>query len=193
MRPNSIKLFLILLMVSTLLKSQHTEINRLLKSELEMTFPSIYFKNNSTDYAKMPYTVDSCFKYIAANLEDIVSYTIWKDSNETEQLTKNRIKKIKSGLKKYTPASQIEIQSMGKEQKISRQTIDKGADKKQIQYLLSLNSVFDISKTAGARKKWKYRNHIEAPRPWCWGCIKSGFHTKRRMQMKKVRRNREKQ
>jgi hypothetical protein len=191
MRQQTIKLFLILIVLSTSFNAQNTEINRLVKSELEMTFPSIYFKNNSTDYAKMPYTVDSCLKYIAENLDDIVSYTIWRDSNETDQLTKSRIKKIKANLKKYTPGWQIEIQSMGKEQKISRRTIDKGADKKQIQYLLSLNSVLDISKTAGAKKKWKNRNHVELPRPWCWGCIKSGFHTKRRMQMKRARRSKQ--
>lgn len=157
-----------------------------------MTFPSIYFKNNSTEYAPMPYSADSCFKYIAANLDDIVSYTIWRDSLETDALTKKRIKKLKAGLGKFTPANQIEIQSMGKEQKISRITIDKAVNKKQVQYLLSLNSVFDISKTAGARKKWKYRNHIEAPRPWCWSCWKNGFHIKRRMQMKKARRSKNK-
>lgn len=171
---------------------QNTEINRLVKSELEMTFPSIYFKHNSTDYAAMPYSVDSCFKYIAENFNDIVSYTIWRDSLETDALTKKRIKKLKAGLNEFTPASQVEIQNMGKQQKISRHTIDKGVDKKQVQYLLSLNSVFDVSKTAGAKKKWRLRNHVEAPRPWCWGCIKSGFHIKRRMQMKKARRSKNK-
>ncbi|MBK7669049.1 MAG: hypothetical protein IPJ32_17935 [Sphingobacteriaceae bacterium] len=130
-----------------------------------MTFPSIYFKNNSTDYAKMPYAVDSCFKYIAENLDDIVSYTIWRDSNETEQLTKNRVKKLKAGLKKYSPGWQIEIQSMGKEQKIARQTINKEVDKKQIQYLLSLNSVLDISKTAGAKKNGKTEIMWNSPVP----------------------------
>ena len=85
MRQQAIKLFFIFLVVSTGLKAQNTEINRLVKSELEMSFPSIYFKNNSTEYAKMPYTVDSCLKYIADNLDDIVSFTIWRDSNETDQ------------------------------------------------------------------------------------------------------------
>lgn len=158
-----------------------------------MTFPSIYFKHNSTEYAPMPYSVDSCFKYIAANINDIVGYTIWRDSLETDALTKSRIKKLKKGLDKFASSGQIEIQSMGKQQKISRHTINKGVDKKQIQYLLSLNSVFDISKTAGgSRKKWKYRNHIEAPRPWCFSCWKNGFHIKRRMQMKKARRSKNK-
>ena len=164
-----------------------------------MTFPSIYFKHNSADYASMPYSVDSCFRYIAANFDDIVSYTIWRDSLETDALSKRRIKKLKTDLNRFTPAGQVEIQSMGKEQKISRYTINKGKDKKQIQYLLSLNSVLDISKTAslgigsaGGKKKWRYRNHIEAPRPWCWGCIKNGYHIKRRMQMKKARQGKNK-
>ncbi|MBK7669740.1 MAG: hypothetical protein IPJ32_21900 [Sphingobacteriaceae bacterium] len=100
MPQQTIKQLLIFIIPSISLSAQNTEINRLVKSELEMTFPSIYFKNNSTDYAKMPYAVDSCFKYIAENLDDIVSYTIWRDSNENEQLTKNRIKKLKAGLKK---------------------------------------------------------------------------------------------
>lgn len=186
------KTFFILMLLTISLAGQDVEINRLIKSEFQMTFPSIYFKSNSTEYAKMPYTADSCLKYIATNLDDIVSYVIWRDSNETDALTKNRIKKLKVSLGKFTPTNQIEIQSMGKEQKISRNTIDKSFDKKQIQYLLSLNSVFDISKTAGVRKKWKYRNHIEAPRPWCWACWKNGFHIKRRMQMKKARRSNKK-
>ena len=82
----------IFLFFSIQLHSQDVEINRLLKSEFQMTYPSIYFKNNSTEYAKMPYTADSCLKYIADNLDDIVSYIIWRDSNETDALTKKRIK-----------------------------------------------------------------------------------------------------
>lgn len=189
MQHPTAKIILFTLLAVANLQAQNTEINRLVKSELDMTFPSIYFKHNTTDYAAMPYTADSCFKYIAENLNDIVSYTIWQDSLENDLLTKKRVKKIKAGLNKYTPASQVEIQSMGKQQKISRTTIDKAADKKQTQYLLSLNSVFDISKTAGAKKKWKYRSHIELPRPWCFSCWKNGFHIKRRMQMKKAKRS----
>ena len=49
--------------------------------ELKMTYPSIYFVLNSTEYAVMPYTVDSCFKYIAANIKYLNSIVIWRDSS----------------------------------------------------------------------------------------------------------------
>ncbi len=50
-----------------------------------------------------------------------------------------------------------------------------GADDAQTQYLLSLNSVFDISKTRFPIIK-REKNHIERPRIYCWSCWKSGFH-----------------
>jgi len=152
-------LTIILLFISTILPGQNPEIDRLVDSELKMTFPSIYFKHNSTDYATMPYTVDSCFKYIALNIKDINSRPIWRDSSETEHLTNERIKKLKLGLNKYPPTKRINIQSMRKEQKISQRTIFKDTDSAQIQYLLSLNSVFDISGVIKP-KKLKEKKHF---------------------------------
>jgi hypothetical protein len=71
------KLILIILFISTGLKGQDTEIEtRLSIGELKMNFPSIYFKHNSIDYATMPYTVDSCFKYIALHINDINDFLI---------------------------------------------------------------------------------------------------------------------
>jgi hypothetical protein len=47
-------------------------------------------------------------------------------------------------------------------------------DSSKISYLLTLNSVFDISKTRLPFKKKE--SHIIHPKIWCWGCWKSGFH-----------------
>jgi hypothetical protein len=149
----------ILFLISTGLQGQDSNIDRLIKGELKMTFPSIYFKHNSTDYALMPYTVDSCFKYIAAHIKDINCRPIWRDSSETEQLTNERIKKLKLGLNKYLPTKKINIQSMRKAQKISQRTIVKGVDSTQVQYLLSLNSVFDVSGTIKL-KELKEKKHV---------------------------------
>jgi hypothetical protein len=142
------KLTITFLCVAYRLLGQETEIDRLIAGEFKMTFPSIYFKHNSTDYATMPYSVDSCFKYIALNFDKTVnSLVIWRDSVETETLTNKRIKKLKAGLHKYMRDNNAEIQSMENNQKISRQTISMTSDKTKINYLLTLNSVFDISKT----------------------------------------------
>ncbi len=111
-----------------------------------MTFVGIYFKHKSTEYAKMPYTADSGFKYIALHLKDINDYVIWRDSLEPEKLTQQRIKRLKAELTKYKVRG-INIKSMDKAQKISRTTINASADSAQIKYLLSLNSVFEIAKT----------------------------------------------
>ena len=54
----------ILLFITTVVQAQEPEIDRLMKSELKMTFPSIYFKHNSTEYTTMPYSADSSFKFI---------------------------------------------------------------------------------------------------------------------------------
>lgn len=154
-----------------------------------MTFPSIYFKHNSTDYATMPYSVDSCFKYMALNIKDIYSFDIWRDSGETEELTNKRIEKLKLGLNKYTPSMKIDIHSMGEEQKISRRTVDRGIDHEHIEYLLSLNSVFDISKTRFRhKKKWKNLSHEKLPRLWCLACWKHGFHIEYRRNMRQARK-----
>jgi len=167
------KLTIFLLLISIGLPAQDSEIDRLIQGELKMTFPSVYFKHNSTDYAVMPYTVDSCFKYIALHFEDYTnSLVIWRDSTETEELTNERIAKLKAGLKKYIRSVKIEIHSMGNEQKVSRQTINMTSDSTKIKYLLSLNSVFDISKTRfpPEKKKKKTRRRL------VWTGWKNGFH-----------------
>jgi hypothetical protein len=183
-RQKTTKIILILLVCSTWLHAQVKETDsRLGNEDLKMTFPGIYFKHNSTDYAAMPYTVDSCFKYMAFYVKDIYSFVIWRDSAETEELTNKRIDKLKAELNKYTPSKKIDIISMGEQQKISRHTINLEVNSERIQYLLSLNSVFDISKTRfPTGSKWK--NHIERPRLFCWECWKSGFHIKLRRQLK---------
>jgi hypothetical protein len=148
MRKRAIKFLIFYVVISISLYGQNANIKtRINNGELKMSFPSIYFKHNSTNYATMPYTVDSCFKYIATNLKDINSRPIWRDSSEAEQLTNERIKKLKADLNKYLGSKKIKIQSMQKEQKIPQRTIYSGTDSTQIQYLLSLNSVFDISRT----------------------------------------------
>ena len=143
------------------------------QSELVMTFPSIYFQHNSTEYAVMPYSVDSCFKFIAQNFKDSYnSLVIWRDSLETEELTNTRIQKLQAGLKKYLPSERIEIHSMGGAQKISRQTINSSNDSLQRAYLLSLNSVFDISKTKFPQEKSVRKKR----RRLVWTGWKHGFH-----------------
>ena len=139
-----------------------------------MIFPSIYFKTNTTDYAAMPYTADSCFKYIAADLKHISEFVIWRDSSETDKLTNRRIKKLKIELNKYTPNNKINIRSMGKAQKISQSTISKGIDNTQNDYLLSLNNVLDISKTRLPIEKKLKKPHAERPRLFCWHCWRLG-------------------
>jgi hypothetical protein len=119
----------------------------------------------------MPYTPDSCIKYIAFHFKDnINSLVIWRDSAESEELTDKRIEKLVSELKKYTSVKKSEIHSMGEEQKISRYTINRNYDKEQVIYLLSLNSVFDISKTRYPTEKKKTRHHL------VWTGWKTGIH-----------------
>ncbi len=142
------KLTLILLLLSTRLLGQDSEIDRLMKGELKMTFPSIHFKHKSTDYATMPYSADSCFKFIANHFKgNINDLEIWRDTLETEELTNKRIEILKVGLRKYLKHGKIEIHSMENEQKVSRHTMAMTSDSTKIKYLLTLNSVFDISKT----------------------------------------------
>jgi hypothetical protein len=167
-----------LLLIATGLQAQEGEAGRLIAGELKMSFPSIYFKHNSTDYAGMPYTADSCFKYIANHFDkNINSLVIWRDSTETEDLTRKRIKKLKAGLAKYIRTNKPEIHSMGGQQKISRQTIAMTTDSLKISYLLSLNSVFDFSKTLLPKDDSPSAlSHLYRPKIWCWSCWKSGFH-----------------
>jgi hypothetical protein len=170
-----VKLTIILFFISVRLQGQESEIDRLIQSELKMTFPSIHFKHKSTDYASMPYSVDSSFKYIASRFdENINSLVIWRDTAETEDLTNKRIKKIKKALKKYLQTKEFEIYSMSNEQKVSRHTMNMTSDSSKIKYLLTLNSVFDISKT---RLPFKSKDsHIIHPNIFCKSCWKNGFH-----------------
>ena len=170
-----VKLTIILFFISVRLQGQESEIDRLIQSELKMTFPSIHFKHKSTDYASMPYSVDSSFKYIALHFDDnINSLVIWRDTDEKEDLTTKRIKKIKKALKKYLQTKEFEIYSMSNEQKVSRHTMNMTSDSSKIKYLLTLNSVFDISKT---RLPFKSKDsHIIHPNIFCKSCWKNGFH-----------------
>lgn len=157
-----------------------------LGNQFKMNFPGIYFRHNSLEYAPMPYTVDSCMKYIAENFDDnINSLVIWRDSAETEVLVNKRIQKLQAQLRKHIRNRKCEIYSMGDNQKISRYTISQTKDKAQSDYLLSLNSVFEISKTR-VDHKIKIKNHIMRPRITCWSCWKSGFHLQSRMKFKKM-------
>jgi hypothetical protein len=165
------KLTIILLFLTTGLRGQAPEIEKLLADgELKMTFPSIYFKHNSTDYAVMPYTADSCFKYIATNIEYLNSYPLWRDSSETEELTDERMLKLKADLKKFTSTRRIRFESMGDQQKVARSTINKSTDAEQRAYLLSLNSVLDVSGVMLRREKSKKKSHVDRPRLWCINC-----------------------
>ena len=167
MHQRTTKILLVIIVCTTCLRAQVNEIhNRLSTGDLNMTFPSIYFKNNSTEYAQMPYTVDSCFKYMALHIKNLNSLNLWRDSSETEQLAHTRIKILRTDLNKYTTVK-LNIRSMGKAQKISHRTIYTGTDSTQIQYLLSLNSVFDVS---GAIKKKKKTYH-------CFICFVTGHYS----------------
>lgn len=172
------KLLLMLILITNGLKSQESDVDTRLKNgELTMTFPSIYFKHNSTDYALMPYTVDSCFKFIATNIKVLNSYFIWRDSSETELLTNKRIKKLHDDLNKYTSTRKISFKTAGNKQKISRQTINKDLNGEKKQYLLSLNSVLDVSGAIHPKKKWTRRTHYEG-RYLCFGCWRRGAFTR---------------
>lgn len=191
MQQQKIKFFFLFLIIAGRVHAQNSEIEtRINNGELQMSFPSIYFKHNSTDYAKMPYKVDSCFKYIALHFKDnINSLVIWRDSSETEILTNARIKKLKTGLGKYIAPSKINIHSMLGKQKVSSYTISMSKNQEQKEYLLSLNSAFDISKTKFTAKK-KSSSHIERPRIFCWSCITSGYHIKERKAIRKAEEQR---
>lgn len=188
------RLTIIFLVLCFRLQAQETEIDRLLHSELKMTFPSIYFKHNSTEYAKMPYTVDSCFRHIAKQFDkDVTALVIWRDSAETEELTTQRIKILKTGLNKYLRKRDIKIRSMGEQQKISRHTIGMTNDSVKIAYLLSLNSVMDVSKTLFPVKKKNKGDHVEHPRIGCINCWMACFHIVERHKRHKKAREKAKQ
>lgn len=183
-----LKLVVALLLVSSGLYAQDGEIDRLMKGELKMTFPSIYFKHNSTEYAKMPYTPDSCYKYIAKHFkDDVTEMVIWRDSAETEELTKARIEILKAGLRKHLRKRRIEIESMGEQQKVSRQTMHLTTDTTKLNYLLSLNSVMDFSNTNYIMKKNK-GDHVMHPKITCIHCWAHCFHIVERHKRKKKAR-----
>ena len=172
----------LLLFITTTLPAQNPEVERLIEGELKMTYPSIYFAHNSTDYAAMPYTVDSCYKYIAGNIKYLNSIVIWRDSSETEQLTGARIKKIKLDLNKYIPSRNVDIESMENLHKLSQRTINKASDDRQLQYLLSFNAVLDVSGAIRHRKKWR-RTHVEG-RIFCLECWQRGVFFRKKVKKK---------
>lgn len=176
------KILFLLLFLTTILCAQNPEVEKLLEGELKMTYPSIYFKHNSTDYAEMGYTVDSCFKYIAGHIKYLNSIVIWRDSSETELLTGARIKKLKLDLNKYIPSRNVDIESMEDQQKISQRTINKASNDKQRQYLLSFNSVLDVSGAIRHRKKWR-RTHVEG-RIFCSECWQRGVFFRKKIKKK---------
>jgi hypothetical protein len=183
----SAKALMPFLIVATCLHGQNSDIDRLVGAELKMTFPSIYFDHNSTEFADMPYTADSCFRYMAAHIRDIKSFAVWRDSAEEEALTKKRMEILKAGLYKYAPAASPRIVAMGQAQKIAQRTIREGAGGRQQQYLRALNSVIDVVKTRdAAEKKAGKRSHIDHPRVWCPRCWKNRRFTKeyRRLHVK---------
>lgn len=187
LQQQATKFLFIFFIVAKGLCAQNTEIDGLIKSELKMTFPRIYFKNNLIEYEAMPYTVDSCFKYIAANLKDIRSFVIWRDSSESEQLSTRRIQKLKADLNKYTPSAKIYIESMKGAQKISQLTIKKSSSIEQTRYLLSLNAVFDVYTTGTLpEKQVGKKSHIYHPRFWCFNCWRAHRFSKdyRRLHVK---------
>ncbi len=187
-----IKLTVLLFCVSTRLQAQEPEVDRLIQNEFKMTFPSIYFKHQSSEYATMPYTADSCFKHLAMHFKDEVSSLVmWRDSAETEELTLKRIGKIKRALAKYVDA-EPDIHSMGAQQKISRETMRKTSDKLNKEYLLSLNSVLDLSKTRFPKDgPTRALAHVLRPKIWCFKCWRSGFHMDRKSRgLRKLERQR---
>ncbi len=192
MRASS-KLILVFLFLCTGLSAQVAEIDRLIANELKMTFPSIYFKHNSTEFATMPYTADSCYRYIAKNFKaDVTELTIWRDSAETEKLTNDRIKILKAGIKKYLPKGKIEIESMEDEQKVSRHTISLTNDSSKINYLLSFNSSMDFSNTNFAVVRKNKRDHVMHPKIYCLACWAHFFWIDERHERKKRARDKKK-
>ncbi len=175
-------ILVLLFIFTSSLHAQNPEVEKLLEGELKMTYPSIYFKHNSEEYAAMPYPVDSCFKYIASHLKYLNSIVIWRDSSETEFLTNARIKKLQRDLNKYPPFGYVDIKSMGNAQKISQRTIKKASTDQQLQYLLSFNSVLDVSGAVRHRKKWR-RTHVQG-RIFCAECWRRGVFFRKKVKKK---------
>jgi hypothetical protein len=154
MRPQMFKILFLLSISAICLHGQN---------EFKMAFPNIYFKLNSTDYAEMPYTVDSCFKYLIKNIKakGTPQLSIWHDTIEVSQLSKRRIKKFKYDLNKYMYTDKIDILI----NPISWQTVYEQVKKSppHKSYLPSLGSmiqivVIDYSLPSGAkhdRETWQ--------------------------------------
>ena len=182
-RATSIVIILFLLTKS--LHAQNPEVENLMQGDLKLIYPSIYFKHNSEEYAPMPYSADSCIKYIASHLKYLNCIVIWRDSSETEFITNARIKKVLHDISKYTALGNVDIKSMKDAQKISQRTIKKASNDKELQYLLSFNSVLDVSGAIRHRKKLR-RTHSEG-RYFCLECWKRGvfFHKKKKKNSSK--------
>jgi hypothetical protein len=110
----------------------------------KMEFPNIYFKLNSTDYADMPYKVDSCFKMMVKHINiDSVHNNIYlffrRDSSETDQLTEKRIVKLKQDLNKFKITSKIYFKNSGTSQKIVKE------NRKIKRRILTLRSVVEVN------------------------------------------------
>ena len=127
-------LFLILISVTSL-RGQ---------SDQQMTFPNIYFKLNTADYAKMPYTVDSCLKFLVNNIKakGEPNLAMFRDTVETDLLCKRRIKRFKYDLNKYMAADNLKIFIVP----VSWQTVYEQAKKSppNKMYLSSLGAMLQI-------------------------------------------------
>jgi hypothetical protein len=112
-----------------------------------MTYPNIYFKLNSTEYAKMPYSVDSVFKCIVTGIKNkgTLSLSIWRDSVETEQLSKKRIIKFKHDLNKYIDSDKIIIQLCPYSWQSTAEVLKKGQNPAMYkEYILTLSSMIEV-------------------------------------------------
>lgn len=184
----SIKIIIVFLLTTNFIGAQFNAATHLPSGELTMTFPSIYFQHHSTQFANMPYTVDSCLKYIASHFnKNINSLVIWRDSTESEKITNARIKKLKPELKKYIRDGKFEIVSMNDAQKISQHRIQNALNKTETDYFITLNNCFDFSKTKIPNNT--QQSHIIRPKIWCKDCWKHGFHMdKKSRTLRKIAR-----
>jgi hypothetical protein len=181
--PRVTSIVIILFLLTKSLHAQNPEVENLMQGDLKMTYPSIYFKHNSEEYAVMPYSADTCYKYIASHLKYLNSIVIWRDSSETEFLTNARIKKIQHDLGKYSTFGYVDIKTMKDAQKISQHTIKKASNDTELQYLLSFNSVLDVSGAIRHRKKLR-RTHVEG-RIFCIECWQRGVFFHKKVKKKK--------
>lgn len=157
--------------------------------EQKMTFPSVYFRSNSVEYAEMPYTADSCYKYIAGHKKNEIGYLIvWHDPSEPDVIASQRLDKVKAEIAKYHPAGKIRIVFMNEGNKISKETLEKARTTDEKKYLLMLNTSIDYSPTRTNKNQGTYYNHIWYPRPWCLACWRHGFHIRERKLLREARR-----